>query len=77
MIYTWLGIAASVMVVIAYYALIEGKWSANSKQYLYCNLISLIMMIISLTHDFNVGAMIIQIFLLIVTIKGLIQRKPQ
>lgn len=68
------GTLGSVLIIFGYFMTIEGKWKPTNKQYLWCNLCAALLLMYSLMHNFNLGSMIIEIFWVLITLRGLINK---
>ena len=67
------GLAGMFIVVSAYWRLTTGDLKSNDKQYHLLNLIGAILLIVSLLFNFNLGSFVIEVFWIIIALKGLIR----
>lgn len=61
------------LIVLAYFLLQVGRVDLRSARYSWLNLIGAILIIISLTHTFNLASFIIEVFWIIISLIGLYQ----
>lgn len=67
----WLGVAGCMCVVGAYAALIEQKLTSDGFLYSFVNLVGGILLMISLFSHFNAGSMMIEVFQIGISLRGL------
>ena len=67
-----IGTIGMLFVCYAYYVNVTGKATFESIQYLSYNLFGATLLLISLCINFNLGSFIIEIFWIVISIKGLI-----
>lgn len=68
-----LGFMGMLCVVLAFHMTVSGRWSSQSRKYNVVNLIGAVLLIISLTIHFNLGSFVIEIFWIIISIRGILQ----
>ena len=73
MLWHLIGLVGMFIVVSAYWRLTDGKLKSNDKQYHLLNLTGAILLIVSLLFNFNLGSFVIEIFWIIIAVKGLIR----
>ena len=67
-----IGFIGSAGVVLAFYLSVSGNWSPQGSLYNWINLISGLLLGVSLMVHFNLGSFVIEIFWVTISIKGLI-----
>lgn len=65
------GFIGMVFVVIAFHNTVTGKWAGQSKIFNVVNLIGATLLLLSLTVHFNLGSFIIEVFWIIISVRGL------
>jgi predicted membrane protein len=65
------GLLGMIMVVVAFFMTVEGKWSSEGLKFNICNLIGAILLLISLCIHFNLGSFIIEVFWIAISLRGL------
>jgi hypothetical protein len=73
MLWHLIGLAGMFIVVSAYWRLTDGKLKSSDKQYHLLNLTGAILLIVSLLFNFNLGSFVIEVFWIIIAVKGLIR----
>lgn len=73
MLWHLIGLVGMFIVVSAYWRLTDGKLKSNDKQYHLLNLTGAILLIVSLLFNFNLGSFVIEVFWIIIAVKGLIR----
>ena len=68
----WIGIAGTVLLLSAYGLLQSKRLSANGLLYSLLNALGALMLIVSLLHRFNLPALIIEVFWLLISGVGVI-----
>lgn len=68
-----LGLIGMFIVVSAYWRLTNESLKSDDKQYHLLNLIGAILLIVSLLFNFNLGSFVIEVFWIIIALKGLIR----
>ena len=66
-----IGFAGMLCVVLAFYKTVHGTWSNQSRKYNQVNLAGAILLIISLFIHFNLGSFIIEVFWIMISLKGI------
>ena len=66
-----IGFAGMLCVVLAFYMTVTGIWSSQSRKYNQVNLAGAILLIISLFIHFNLGSFIIEVFWIMISLKGI------
>ena len=70
-----IGFAGMLCVVLAFYKTVHGTWSSQSLKYNQVNLAGAILLIISLFIHFNLGSFIIEVFWIMISLKGIYNAK--
>lgn len=65
-----LGVVGTVCVLFCYWMIAEGKWTNKTKKYYLINGIGALFLLASLVVNFNLGSVILEIFFLIITVRG-------
>ncbi|MBG89582.1 MAG: hypothetical protein CMO80_22165 [Verrucomicrobiales bacterium] len=68
-----IGLIGMMLVVLAFYQTVEGKWDSQGHTFNVVNLSGAILLLISLIVHFNLGSFIIELFWIAISIKGLVQ----
>lgn len=71
----WIGFIGMLCVVLAFYMTVTGKWGSQSLRYNLVNLAGAILLIISLFIHFNLGSFIIEVFWIMISLKGIYNAK--
>ena len=77
--YGWhdlLGNTGVVMVIGTYFALQTGRMSINDRVYSLLNAMGAVLILMSLMIDFNLSSFIIEIVWLLISVYGLMRRRP-
>jgi uncharacterized protein (DUF983 family) len=69
------GILGAVFVILGYYLTVSGRWEVQSKKFLKLNLFAATLLALSLIENPNIGSIMIEIFWILISIKGLKQLK--
>ena len=69
-----IGLCGTVFIVAAYWLLTEGLLKTEDRWFYIINLIGAGLLSISLLFHFNLGSMVIEIFWILVSIRGLMRR---
>ena len=67
--------AGMLCVVLAFYKTVHGTWASQSLRYNLVNLAGAICLIISLSIHFNLGSFVIEIFWIMISLKGIYNAK--
>ncbi len=67
------GISGTVLVIIAYFAVISEKWSPKSLLFSTMNLLGASLLLVSLCINFNLGSFIIELFWIFISVYGIIR----
>ena len=70
-----IGFAGMLCVVLAFYKTVHGTWASQSLKYNQVNLAGAILLIISLFIHFNLGSFIIEVFWIMISLKGIYNAK--
>ena len=65
------GLIGSVIVIIGYFATQAGWFGANDPRFAWANLIGAVLIIFSLTMDWNLAAFVMEIFWILISLYGL------
>ena len=65
------GVVGSVIVIVAYFATQAGWFGANDPRFAWANLAGAVLIIYSLTVDFNLAAFVMEIFWILISVFGL------
>jgi purine-cytosine permease-like protein len=65
------GVIGSVIVIVAYFATQAGWFGANDPRFAWANLVGAVLIIVSLTMDWNLAAFIVEIFWFLISVFGL------
>ena len=65
------GIVGSMVVIVAYFATQAGWFGANDPRFAWANLAGAVLIIYSLTIDFNLAAFVMEIFWILISVFGL------
>jgi hypothetical protein len=65
------GVIGSVIVIVAYFATQAGWLGANDPRFAWANLVGALLIIVSLTTDWNLAAFIVEIFWFLISLFGL------
>lgn len=68
-----IGLVGMMLVVIAFYKTVDGKWDSQGEQFNVVNLCGAVLLLISLCVHFNLGSFVIELFWIAISIKGLRQ----
>lgn len=78
--HTWLsftadliGMLGSLFIVLAYYAIENGKYTREDLAYYLINLSGAVLLIISLIVHFNLGSFVIELFWILISLQGMIR----
>ena len=71
----WIGFVGMLCVVLAFYKTGTGSWDSQSLTYNLVNLAGAILLIISLFIHFNLGSFIIEVFWIMISLKGIYNAK--
>ena len=71
----WIGFIGMLCVVLAFYKAVTGSWDSQSLRYNLVNLAGAICLIISLSIHFNLGSFVIEIFWIMISLKGIYNAK--
>lgn len=66
-----IGTLGMILVCLAFYLAVSGKYSHNDNTYLLTNLVGAVLLLISLLITFNLGSFLIEIFWIAIAVKGL------
>lgn len=69
------GFIGMLFVVVAFYATVAGRWVGTSMIFNGVNLVGAVLLLISLLIHFNLGSFIIEVFWILISIKGLTKRE--
>ena len=75
-IYDFLGIIGVFLILTMYLAIQMGKTDSASKMYSLLNALGAILILVSLYFQFNLSAVVIESFWLIISIYGLMKKSP-
>jgi len=65
------GIAGSLLVIVAYFATQAGWFGASDPRFAWANLVGAVLIIFSLTVDWNLAAFVMEIFWILISVFGL------
>ena len=65
------GVIGSVIVIVAYFATQIGWFAVNDPRFAWANLVGAVLIIFSLTMDWNLAAFIVEIFRFLISVFGL------
>ena len=65
------GVVGSVIVIVAYFATQAGWFGASDPRFAWANLAGAVLIIFSLTIDFNLAAFVMEIFWILISVFGL------
>jgi len=65
------GVIGSVIVIVAYFATQIGWFAVNDPRFAWANLVGAVLIIFSLTMDWNLAAFIVEIFWFLISVFGL------
>jgi len=70
-----IGIIGVAMIIAAYFFLQAERWKANSRPYLYFNIVGSSLVLVSLWFDFNFPSVVIQLFWIAISVMGLVRAR--
>ena len=65
------GVIGSVIVIVAYFATQVGWFAVNDPRFAWANLVGALLILFSLTMDWNLAAFIVEIFWFLISVFGL------
>ena len=65
------GVIGSVIVIVAYFATQAGWFGAHDPRFAWANLVGAVLIIVSLTADWNLAAFIVEVFWFLISVFGL------
>ena len=65
------GVIGSVIVIVAYFATQVGWFAVNDPRFAWANLVGAVLILFSLTMDWNLAAFIVEIFWFLISVFGL------
>lgn len=65
------GFAAIAILLFNYFKLAQGDWAARSRRYLGMNIVGCVLMLISLSDNFNLSATVMQLLFIAISLWGL------
>jgi hypothetical protein len=68
-----IGILGSVFILLAYYAIENGKYTRDDYAYYLINLIGAVLLVISLLVNFNLGSFVIELFWILISLQGMMR----
>lgn len=66
-----IGFLGMICVVLAFYKTVQGKWPSQGLTFNVVNLTGAILLIISLCVHFNFGSFVIEVFWILISLKGI------
>lgn len=67
------GVIGSIIVIIAYFATQAGWLAANDPRFAWANLVGAVLIILSLTVDWNLAAFVMEVFWIVISAFGLVR----
>ena len=65
------GLIGSVIIILAYFATQQGWFAANDPRFAWANLIGAVLIIFTLTIDWNLAAFVMEVFWILISVYGL------